>query len=46
MKFWKLVIGFVVLRQGKLVGEVATENASKESLAEMMVGRKSYTTSV
>ena len=30
----------VVLRQGKLVGEVATENASKESLAEMMVGRK------
>ena len=30
----------VVLRQGKLVGEVPTENASKESLAEMMVGRK------
>jgi len=30
----------LVLRQGKLVGEVATENASKESLAEMMVGRK------
>jgi simple sugar transport system ATP-binding protein len=30
----------VVLRHGKLVGEVATENASKESLAEMMVGRK------
>ena len=30
----------VVLRQGKLVGEVATKNASKESLAEMMVGRK------
>ena len=30
----------VVLRQGKLVGEVATNNASKESLAEMMVGRK------
>ena len=30
----------VVLRQGKLVGEVATNEASKESLAEMMVGRK------
>jgi len=30
----------VVLRQGKLVGEVATKDASKESLAEMMVGRK------
>ncbi len=30
----------LVLRQGKLAGEVATENASKESLAEMMVGRK------
>jgi len=30
----------VVLRHGKLVGEVATKNASKESLAEMMVGRK------
>ena len=30
----------VVLRHGKLVGEVVTKNASKESLAEMMVGRK------
>ena len=30
----------VVLRHGKLVGEVATKEASKESLAEMMVGRK------
>ena len=30
----------VVLRHGKLVGEVITKNASKESLAEMMVGRK------
>ena len=30
----------VVLRHGKLVGEVDTKNASKESLAEMMVGRK------
>ena len=30
----------IVLRHGKVVGEVATKNASKESLAEMMVGRK------
>ena len=29
-----------VLRHGKLVGEVATKDATKESLAEMMVGRK------
>ena len=28
----------VVLRDGKLVGEVVTKDASKESLAEMMVG--------
>ena len=30
----------IVLRHGKVVGEVATKNASKESPAEMLVGRK------